>query len=74
MSLDDLAALLLRLTGYGERRIVPFPPELKAIDIGDYYGDFTRINKVLGWQPWVGLAEGLARTLEFFREHRQFYW
>jgi UDP-glucose 4-epimerase len=74
VSLDDLAGLLLRLTGYGERRIVPFPPEVKAIDIGDYYGDFTRINKVLGWQPWVELADGLARTLEFFREHRQFYW
>jgi UDP-glucose 4-epimerase len=74
ISLDDLAALLLRLTGNGERRLVPFPPDLKAIDIGDYYGDFTRINKVLGWQPWVGLADGLARTLEFFREHRQFYW
>ena len=74
LSLNDLAALLLRLHGHGQRRIVPFPAELKAIDIGDYYGDFTRINKVLGWQPAVGLADGLARTLEFFREHRQFYW
>jgi UDP-glucose 4-epimerase len=74
VSLKDLAGLLVDLAGGGRQSIVPFPPRLKVIDIGDYYGDFSRIRKVLGWEPRVGLPEGLARTLEFFREYRALYW
>jgi UDP-glucose 4-epimerase len=74
MSLRDLASLLLRLNGGGQQTMVPFPQQLKAIDIGDYYGDFSRIRKALGWEPLIELEEGLKRTLEFFREHREFYW
>jgi nucleoside-diphosphate-sugar epimerase len=49
-------------------RVVPFPPELRAIDIGDYVGDFSRFRELTGWTPRVDLDEGLARTLEHFRE------
>jgi dTDP-glucose 4,6-dehydratase len=30
--------------------------------------DITRARELLGWSPVVGLGEGLARTLEWFRE------
>jgi nucleoside-diphosphate-sugar epimerase len=30
--------------------------------------DATKAKKVLGWQPTVGLDEGLARTIEWYRE------
>lgn len=53
---------------------VPFPEDKKIIDIGDYYGDFSRFKAVTGWQPAVDLAEGLERTLEFYREHKEVYW
>jgi UDP-glucuronate decarboxylase len=29
--------------------------------------DITRAKKTLGWEPTIPLAEGLARTIEFFR-------
>jgi UDP-glucose 4-epimerase len=74
IALSRLAAMLVRLNGGGQTKIVPFPPQLKAIDIGDYYGDFSLISKVLGWEPRVELEEGLKRTLQFFREYGQFYW
>jgi nucleoside-diphosphate-sugar epimerase len=74
VALRELAAILTRLNGDGRTRIVPFPPQLKAIDIGDYYGDFSMINKVLGWEPRVDLEDGLKRTLQFFREESRFYW
>jgi UDP-glucose 4-epimerase len=74
ISLKDLAALLLDVAGGGRYTIVPFPPALKRIDIGDYYGDFSRIRAALGWAPTVELAEGLRRTLAYFREHTAFYW
>ena len=35
----------------GSYEIVPFPPERKAIDIGDYYSDFSLIQGELGWTP-----------------------
>jgi dTDP-glucose 4,6-dehydratase len=30
--------------------------------------DITRARSILGWQPQVGLEEGLERTIEWFRE------
>ncbi len=48
-------------------RTVPFPPEAERIDIGDYYGDFSRFRAASGWEPRVDLEEGLRRTVEFYR-------
>ena len=48
-------------------RFVPFPPEAKRIDIGDYYGDYGRFASAVGWKPQIDLADGLARTIDFYR-------
>jgi nucleoside-diphosphate-sugar epimerase len=73
-NLKDTAALLVSLNGGGRHEIVPFPGELKQIDIGDYYGDYRRIRSKLGWRPAVPLADGLARTLAYYRQHGAAYW
>ena len=65
----DLVQLLVDIAGSGRYRFVEWPPEKKAIDIGDFYADSTRIDRTLGWKPTVGLADGLRRTVEFYREH-----
>ena len=44
VSLRDLAELLIELNGAGSFELVPFPPDRKAIDIGDFYADFSRIR------------------------------
>jgi UDP-glucose 4-epimerase len=74
INLLNLAELLVELNGGGSYRIVPFPPDRKRIDIGDYYGDYRRIQGKLGWRPRVSLREGLAQTLAYYREHREHYW
>ncbi len=74
LSVLELARLLVELNGSGSYRLVPFPPERKPIDIGDYYGDYTKIHTQLGWRPGVLLREGLSRTLAFYHEHRAHYW
>ena len=33
--------------------------------------DITKAKRVLGWEPKVGLEQGLARTIEYFREKLQ---
>lgn len=45
---------------------VPFPERRKAIDIGSYWTDWSRIRKELGWQPVTTLREGARRTLEYY--------
>jgi UDP-glucose 4-epimerase len=65
----DLVQLLVRIAGSGRFRFVDWPPEKKAIDIGDFYADSTRIGRTLGWTPVTGLPDGLRRTIEFYREH-----
>lgn len=74
INLRDLAAKLIALHKSGEFRIIPFPPDRKAIDIGDYYSDYRLIREQLGWQPRVNLAEGLERTLRYYSAYREQYW
>jgi UDP-glucose 4-epimerase len=73
MSHRDLVALLLRIAGTGRSRFVEWPPDKKAIDIGSFYADSSRVRRVLGWQPTTSLADGLARTVAFYREHLPHY-
>ena len=60
--------------GEGGYRLVPFPPDKKRIDIGDYYADYSKIQKTLGWRPRIPLKEGLKRTVEYYVEHHDHYW
>jgi UDP-glucose 4-epimerase len=81
INLRDLAARLVEINGRGspsgdggDYRIIPYPPDRKPIDIGDYYADYRRIRGKLGWTPKVSLREGLTRTLEYYRQYREHYW
>jgi UDP-glucose 4-epimerase len=74
VSLKDLAELMIELYQGGESQMVPFPNERKAIDIGDYYSDYTKIEQELGWKPRVSLGEGLRRSLEYYKRHYRHYW
>ena len=73
MSLLDLAKLMIEIAGRGSYRLVPFPPERKRIDIGDFHADTTKIRAALGWAPQVALRDGLTRTIEYYLRHREHY-
>lgn len=67
LSLWQIACQASEAAGVGEPILRPFPDERKAIDIGSYRGDWSRINAELGWSPRVRLADGMARTLAHYR-------
>jgi len=74
IGLMDLAELMVNLGYGGSYELVPFPSERKAIDIGDYYSNFTKLSNDLGWEPKIGLREGLQRTIEFYKANSKHYW
>jgi nucleoside-diphosphate-sugar epimerase len=64
MTIEEIARTIVRMTGSPSRIVYrPLPeddPKVRQPDI-------TRARTLLGWEPKVGLEEGLARTLEYFR-------
>ncbi len=73
MTLEELARLLVDLNQSGSYRFVPFPEDLKAIDIGNYCADTSKIQSALGWSAKTNLKEGLLQTLHFFKSNLQPY-
>jgi UDP-glucose 4-epimerase len=74
INLHDLALMMIDIYGKGACALVPFPPDRKAIDIGDYYSDFRFIHGRVGWAPKVSLREGLAKTLAFYQDESAYYF
>lgn len=74
LGLKKVAEKMINIYQKGSYEIIPFPPERKAIDIGDYYSDFSLIHNELGWTPKVSMDEGLAQTLNYYKKHHLQYW
>jgi UDP-glucose 4-epimerase len=68
-SLLALAEALIRANGGGHFERREFPEERKRIDIGDFVTDDRRFREITGWEPRVGLDDGLARSLKYYRRH-----
>jgi nucleoside-diphosphate-sugar epimerase len=73
-TLETLVQVLLRITGKGSYRLIPFPPEKKAIDIGSVYSSWMKFHFATDWQPRVSLEEGLTKMVEYYQRNKQHYW
>ena len=71
VSLSRIAETLSRIAGSPSPRFIPFPPERRAIDIGDLFQNTEKFRREFGWVPQVGLDDGLSRTMEFFRAQQR---
>jgi nucleoside-diphosphate-sugar epimerase len=65
----DLVTMLLEQAGHGSMALVEWPADKKAIDIGSVYSSSAKLTAVTGWKPTTELADGLARTIAFYRAH-----
>jgi len=72
-TLADLAAALVAANGGGRFDLREFPAERKRIDVGSYYADDALFRETTGWRPTVSAAEGLRRSLDYFRQHLREY-
>jgi dTDP-glucose 4,6-dehydratase len=64
LTIDEIARLIISLTG-STSRIVHRP--LPVDDPRQRQPDITRARTLLGWEPRVGLEEGLLKTVAYFR-------
>ena len=67
ISLKDLASKLVGIAGGGRVECVAWPEDKKAIDIGSFYADSSKLARTTGWTPTVSLDDGLRRTVDFYR-------
>jgi UDP-glucose 4-epimerase len=73
INLLNLVELLIELNGSGKYELIPFPPEQKRIDIGNYYGDYRKFSQMTGWQPKISLKEGFCEMLKYYKIHLKKY-
>ncbi|HEX8954233.1 MAG TPA: NAD-dependent epimerase/dehydratase family protein [Polyangia bacterium] len=73
-SLKTVAEIIVRHAGSGSVKLVPFPEHLKSIEIGDYIGDYGKLQRTLGWEPRISLDDGIASTVAYYQAHRDHYW
>ena len=67
-TIRQLAEEIIELTGSASSiRYVPFP-ERYADDPKTRRPDITKARRILGWEPKISRAEGLKRTLDYFRQ------
>ncbi len=74
ISFLDLVKTIIAVAKQGSWEFAEFSPERKAQEPGDFYSDITKIHRVAGWRPKLGLEEGLAQTIEYYRQHKHHYW
>lgn len=69
----DLVTLLIETAGAGSVKFVEWPEEKRRIDIGSFYSDSSRFTAATGWTRTVPLAEGLRRTVDYYRANLAHY-
>jgi nucleoside-diphosphate-sugar epimerase len=73
LSLREIADAVVAAAGSGRVQSVAWPDDRDAIDIGSYFGDSSKAKRMLDWSPATRFSDGIARTVEFYRRHLEWY-
>ena len=73
VTLKEVGDLIQKIEPRARYELRTFPAERKAIDIGDFYADFSKIRNRLGWRPKTDLQKGLKSTLDYYRKNLNAY-
>lgn len=74
VTFKEYAEALVRIAGRGSWKFAPFTAERAAQEPGDFCSDISRLREATGWSPRTSLEEGIRRTVEFYRAHKDRYW
>ena len=73
MSLSETAKIMCHGFEAASWKLVPFPKDRKAIDVGDFICDYSSFSSAFGWEPKIKFEEGIKRSLEYFRSELEHY-
>lgn len=75
ISLEEAAKLLISLRPLKcSYKLVPFPPDRKVIDIGDYYSEDSAFRSLTKWKADNSLKDGLEKTISYFEAFAEHYF
>ena len=73
ISLEATAKIMCDKINGARYKLVPFPEERKAIDVGDFVCDYSAFSKSFNWNPKFSFEEGITKSINFFREELDYY-
>ena len=74
LRLKDFVEKAIALYGKGSYKIALTPKEIRAIEVGDYIADYSKIKNLLGWEPKIPIDEGLRKTFSYYLRFKKHYW
>jgi UDP-glucose 4-epimerase len=69
LSITEIAETAVAVAGTPGVEYLPFPEEVRQIDIGSYTTDSALIQDDFGWRAGIRFDEGIARALDYYREN-----
>ena len=73
LSLDETARLMCEKVDGSSYEHIPFPQNRKAIDVGDFICDYSTFSETFGWKPEVTFDQGIAESIDYFRDEIKYY-
>ena len=70
----DMVKLVAELTPGTEIHYLEWPKDRYFVETGDFIADIARLKETTGWEPKTSLRQGIAKTIEFYRQYRNNYW
>jgi len=70
----ELTKTIIDVAKSGSWQFAPFSPERAAQEPGDFYSDVSKIKRLVRWEPKTPLAEGIEKTVEYYRKYKNKYW
>ncbi len=70
----DMVKLVAELLPGTEIQYLEWPKDRYFVETGDFIADIGKLKEATGWQPRTSLRQGIARTMQFYRQYRDNYW
>lgn len=74
VSFAEIAAIIISVVGSGKTQTTDFTQERKMNEPGDIYLDISKIKKVIDWKIRTSLCEGIQKTVNFYKAHKEHYY
>lgn len=67
-SVKEMAGIIGKLMGHNKIEIDIEKERLRPLDIDRLQCNYSRAQRLIGWEPETSLTDGLRRTIEYFKE------